>query len=183
MMRKILVLGCGKKTLLDFEHDEVVTVDINESVGATVVHNLDAYPWPFDDNTFDVILMDNVLEHLTDIVKTMEELHRVSKNNATITVIVPYFRSKWACVDPTHKHFFTADTLSYFIDGHIYHERYAYSTCKFRMLSKKFNEGIDQTWFQQLLIPIAEQYTEFYENKISPIFPLETLTYHLETIK
>jgi len=24
---------------------------------------------------------------------------------------------------------------------------------------------------------------EFYENKISPIFPLETLTYHMETTK
>jgi hypothetical protein len=51
------------------------------------------------------------------------------------------------------------------------------------MHSKTFNEGIDQTWFQKLLIPFAEKHMEFYENKISPIFPLETLTYHMETVK
>jgi hypothetical protein len=51
------------------------------------------------------------------------------------------------------------------------------------MHSKTFNEGIDQTWFQKLLIPFAEKHMEFYENKIGPIFPLETLTYHMETIK
>ncbi len=182
-MAKLLVLGCGKKERPGKPGDTIVTVDINESVGADVVHNLDVYPWPFQDNEFDVVHLDNVLEHLSDIISAMKEIHRISKNNATITIIVPYFRSKWACVDPTHKHFFTADTLSYFVKGHTYHERYAYSDFAFRMLSKKFNEGIDQTWFQKLLIPIAETYTKFYEDKVSPIFPLETLTYHMETIK
>ncbi len=118
-----------------------------------------------------------------DIIKAMEEIHRISKPFAKITIIVPYFRSKWACLDPTHKHFFTADTLSYFVYDHPYHERYVYSKCKFLMKKKTFNEGIDQTLFQKLLIPIAENYTTFYENKISPIFPLETLTYHMEVIK
>ncbi len=80
-------------------------------------------------------------------------------------------------------YFFTADTLSYFVKGHAYHERYAYSNFAFKMHKKTFNEGIDQTWFQKLLIPVAEKYTKFYEDKISPIFPLETLTYHMETIK
>ena len=65
----------------------------------------------------------------------------------------------------------------------MYHERYAYSDFAFTMHSKTFNEGIDQTWFQKLLIPFAEKHVEFYENKISPIFPLETLTYHMETTK
>jgi ubiquinone/menaquinone biosynthesis C-methylase UbiE len=182
-MAKLLVLGCGKKERPGNPGDTVVTVDINENVGADVIHNLDVYPWPFEKNEFDVIHLDNVLEHLTDIVRAMEEIHRISKPNATVTIIVPYFRSKWACVDPTHKHFFTLDTLSYFVDGHIYNERYAYSPCKFKMLKKTFNENIDQTWFQKLLIPFAEKYGTFYENKISPVFPLETITYHMENIK
>jgi ubiquinone/menaquinone biosynthesis C-methylase UbiE len=182
-MAKLLVLGCGKKERPGNPGDTIVTVDINENVGADVVHNLDVFPWPFEAGEFDVVHLDNVLEHLNNIVKTMEEIHRITKPGATVTIIVPYFRSKWACVDPTHVHFFTVDTLSYFVQGHKYHERYAYSPCKFKMHRKTFNEGIDQTWFQKLLIPFAESNLEFYENKISPIFPLETLTYHMETIK
>jgi len=182
-MAKLLVLGCGKKERPGNPGDTIVTVDINENVGADVVHNLDVFPWPFESGEFDVVHLDNVLEHLNNIVKTMEEIHRITKPSATVTIIVPYFRSKWACVDPTHVHFFTVDTLSYFVAGHKYHERYSYSPCKFKMHRKTFNEGIDQTWFQKLLIPFAEANLEFYENKISPIFPLETLTYHMETIK
>ena len=105
-MAKLLVLGCGKKEFLGNLRDIVVTVDINENVGADVVHNLDVYPWPFENNEFDVVHLDNVLEHLNDIVRAMQEIHRISKAGATVTIIVPYFRSKWACVDPTHKHFF-----------------------------------------------------------------------------
>lgn len=182
-MAKLLVLGCGKKERPGNPGDTIVTVDINENVGADVVHNLDVFPWPFVDGEFDMVHLDNVLEHLNNIVKAMEEIHRITKPGATVTIIVPYFRSKWACVDPTHVHFFTVDTLSYFVQGHAYHERYDYSPCKFKMRRKTFNEGIDQTWFQKLLILFAESNLEFYENKISPIFPLETLTYHMETIK
>jgi len=182
-MARILVLGCGRKSVLCSPDDTLVTVDINPAVGADVVHNLDVYPWPFSDNEFDIIHLDNVLEHLDDVVKAMEEIHRVSKNCAKIKIIVPYFRSKWACVDPTHKHFFTMDTLSYFVKGHNYHERYSYSKATFKMVQKAFNENLDQTWFQKILIPIAENYPTFYENKLSPIFPLEILTYHMETIK
>lgn len=182
-MAKILVLGAGRKARPGTEQDQVVTVDINPHVGADVIHDLDIFPWPFKDNEFDQIHLDHVLEHLTDIPKIMDELHRVSAPHAKIKIVVPYFRSKWACVDPTHKHFFSADTLGYFTHGHEYNSKYKYSENKFRMIKRSFNEGIDQTVFQKLLIPIAENYTEFYENKISPMFPLETLTFHMEPVK
>jgi SAM-dependent methyltransferase len=184
-MSKLLILGCGKQECPDYyPPGEIVTVDVNENVGADVIHNLDVYPWPFKDNEFDVIHMDNVLEHLDDIVGAMEEIHRVSKDGAIVTIIVPYFRSKWACEDPTHRHFFTSDTLGYFTEGHSYYERYAYSPgTKFKCESRKFNERIDQTWFQRLLIAFAEKHTMYYERKISPLFPLETLTFHLRTSK
>jgi ubiquinone/menaquinone biosynthesis C-methylase UbiE len=182
-MKKLLVLGAGRKTPPQLSGYQTVTVDIDPNVGADVVCDLDQTPWPFEDNEFDHVYMDNVLEHLTDVVKTMAEIHRITKQGADITIIVPYFRSKWACVDPTHRHFFTLDTMSYFVDGHPYNERYAFIPNKFSMLSKRFNENLDQTWFQRLLIPIAERYGQFYENKLSPIWPLEILTFHMQTLK
>jgi predicted SAM-dependent methyltransferase len=182
-MAKILVLGCGKKVKDLNPNDQIVTLDINPNVGADVIHDLSKFPWPFVNEEFDVVHMEHVLEHLHNVIATMEEIHRITKPQAQVIVTVPYFRSKWAWVDPTHVHCFTAGTMNYFIDGHAYRERYVYTTSRFKMNRITFNEGIDQTWFQKLLIPIAQNYTEFYENKISPIFPLETLTYKMETVK
>jgi ubiquinone/menaquinone biosynthesis C-methylase UbiE len=183
-MSKILVLGCGKKGFESKDSDTVITVDINPNVGADVIHNLDQFPYPFQDNEFDQIHLDNVLEHLTDIIAVMEELHRISKPNSKITIIVPYFRSIWAHLDPTHKHFFTVDTLSYFDVDHMYHHRYAYSlTAKFKIHKKAFNENIDKSWFRHIMLVWANKWPNFYESNFSHLYPMEDLTYHLETVK
>jgi len=179
----ILVLGCGKKERPGNPDDNVITIDINDNVGADFVHNLDIYPWPVEENYFDIIWLDNVLEHLDNIIRSMEEIHRVAKPNASVTIIVPYFRSIWASLDPTHKHFFTVDTLSYFIDGHIYHDRYAYSKVKYKLLNKEFNKYIDKSWFRRLVLPWANKYPNFYETYFSHLYPMEDLTYELEVLK
>ena len=67
-MAKLLVLGCGKKERPGNPEDTIITVDVNENVDADVVHNLDIYPWPFQDDEFDVVHLDNVLEHLEDVL-------------------------------------------------------------------------------------------------------------------
>lgn len=182
-MAKILVLGCGKKGYSSSQGDTIITVDINEHVGADVIHNLDVFPYPFQDNEFDVVHMDNVLEHLDNIVKVIEELHRITKSGADVTIIVPYFRSIWACLDPTHRHFFTVDTLSYFDQDHMYHHRYAYSPVKFSMERKEFNENIDKSWFRRLVLPFANKWPNFYETYFSHLYPMEDLTYHMKTVK
>jgi len=56
-----------------------------------MVFDLDVFPYPFEDNTFDEIYSAHVLEHVTDMGKTMEELTRIGKPGCEIKVIVPYF--------------------------------------------------------------------------------------------
>lgn len=185
MMRRVLVLGGGKKGLIqDTGYRYYVNVDINPRVGADVVHDLNQFPYPFKDEEFDEIQMDNVLEHLSDITKVLEELHRVSKPRAKITIVVPYFRSIWAWVDPTHKHCFTVDTLSYYDPSHVYCQRYEMSTtARFKILDRRFNQYIDKSWFRRLVLPLADRWPNFYETYFSHLYPMEDLTYHLEVIK
>jgi predicted SAM-dependent methyltransferase len=193
---KLLILGSGKKDYKEYTKEyEVTRLDMNPNVNPDVIHDLNIRPWPFEDDQFDLVIMEHVLEHLTDVVGSMEELHRITRGRpqsipygvgkpcGRIRIVVPYFRSKWACIDPTHQHYFTADTLNYFIKGHTLNERYTYTDVKFTQSSMKFNHLIDQTLFQKALIPIAEHYTEFYENYLSTIWPLETLTYDIHPVK
>ena len=57
---------------------EYITADI-ESPLAKV--KMDVHDIPFDDNTFDVVFCNHVLEHVEDDIKAMNEMHRVLKPN------------------------------------------------------------------------------------------------------
>ena len=104
-----LNIGCGKKPLKGY-----INLDFVKLPGVDVVHNLNKFPYPFKNNQFDEIFADNVLEHLDDLIRVMEEIHRISKKNAKIKIIVPYYNHHFAYQDPTHKHFFTLDSFDYF---------------------------------------------------------------------
>ena len=44
---------------------------------------------PFDDDCFDLVLCNHVLEHITDDAKAMQELYRVTKKGGTLIAQVP----------------------------------------------------------------------------------------------
>ena len=54
-----LHLGCGKKKL-----DGWVNVDIEASCSPDEIVDLEKFPWPWQDDSVDHILMSHVLEHL-----------------------------------------------------------------------------------------------------------------------
>lgn len=188
----ILVLGCGNKKIHErFPNSTITTIDIRSNVGATIVHNLDSFPWPLKDDTFDFVLAEHVIEHLEDTTQVLEEICRVSKPNASIEITVPYFRSKWQAIDPTHKKQFCPWTVyNYIPDAKLgrrqfeLYSNYGHSTlAKFKMIKFTWNKNIDRTWFQKLLICISDWNLEFYEDKLAPMFPLECMTWELEVLK
>jgi len=93
-----LNLGCGLKYKQGWEN-----VDNNKRLKADKYFNLETFPYPYKEDTFDYILLDNVLEHLTDTIKTVEELHRIAKPNAIIEIIVPHYSGFMAWGHLTHK--------------------------------------------------------------------------------
>jgi len=111
MIRK-LNLGCGKKILNRFDN-----VDIQKGKGIYKTFNFNKFPYPIKDNTYDYILVDNVLEHLQDPKKVIEELHRISKRRAKIKIIVPYCRSILSYNDITHLHHFNIRAFEQIIEG------------------------------------------------------------------
>src|SRR5689334_4086032 len=85
---KILNLGCGHKRLA-----EAVNLDLRPSTTADIVHDLNSVPWPLPDSQFEAVIMQDSLEHLTDIVAVMEEIHRVCLNGALVRITTPHFSS------------------------------------------------------------------------------------------
>ena len=107
-----LNMGCG----LDYrEGDEWVNVDFNTGVQADVYINFND-PLPFDDDTINYILLDNVLEHINpgEYFGFLEELHRICKSGAIIDVYVPHYSGMYALKHATHYKFFGVGSFDIF---------------------------------------------------------------------
>ena len=104
-----LHLGAGTKILSGYINHDLVPL-----TGIDLVHDLESYPWPLEDNSIDEIIAENILEHIDNIVRFMEEIHRITRMGAIIKIDVPYWNSWEAITDPTHKSIFNEYTFDFF---------------------------------------------------------------------
>ncbi|WP_316172420.1 class I SAM-dependent methyltransferase [Bradyrhizobium sp. SZCCHNRI2049] len=81
---------------------------------------------PFSDETVDEILASHVIEHIVDTLPLMQELHRVARPDALMTIRVPYGSSDEAWEDPTHVRAYTLGSFGYFGQPHYWRADYLY---------------------------------------------------------
>ena len=116
MMTKIN-LGCGKDYI-----DDWVNVDFYDDSTCDIKHDLEVFPWPWEDNSVSEIRIIHTLEHLGAdwkvYIKILQEMYRVCEDDAHIQVDVP---SPWHwnyISDPTHVRPVTPDGLNLFSKEH-----------------------------------------------------------------
>ena len=80
--------ACFIKRFEKIHGENYITADI-ESPLAKV--KMDIHQIPFDQNTFDVVFCNHVLEHVTDDITAMNEIHRVLKPQGFAILQVPFF--------------------------------------------------------------------------------------------
>lgn len=68
--------------------ERVITLDID--IATSPVVNSDAQQLPFADESFDIIVANNVIEHLRDANKGIKEMHRVLRSNGVILYTIPF---------------------------------------------------------------------------------------------
>ncbi len=159
--RTRLNLGSGRKY-----DPNAINLDVTPDTNPDVVHNLDQFPWPFPDGRFDYLEMRDVLEHLSDTVRVMEEIHRVCRPGATVLIIVPHFSSNGAYADPTHKRFFAAGTFEYFTADH---PNNFYTKVRFKILESRI--VFRPTLGNKLVWRLANRFSETYEKAWAWLFP------------
>ncbi|CAM8379298.1 methyltransferase domain-containing protein [Candidatus Methylopumilus planktonicus] len=172
---KILNLGCGAKKIEGADN-----VDIEKRFSPDIIHDLNLFPYLFEDNKYDLVIMDNSLEHLKYFFSVISEVYRITKPLGTIKIIAPYFRSHWAFIDPTHKFFFTASTFIYFEKDSIVNTRYQYTDVFLKVKKIVFNESLDnKRLFKNLAIKFANKFPFFNEANFSHLFPMEDIKFYL----
>ena len=71
-------------------YDGWINHDIAVLPGIDVVHDLNLTPWPWNDESMDEVVAYDVIEHLDDFIKIMEELWRVMAVGGRAKIRVPY---------------------------------------------------------------------------------------------
>lgn len=106
-------MGCGFKKLNDHWN-----VDVEKTCNPDEVLDFEVTPWPYEDNFFDKITADNILEHLGQdpkvFTKIIKEMYRVSKDGAEWFINVPHHRCDLYWDDYTHVRPLSAKTFKMF---------------------------------------------------------------------
>ena len=83
---KKLNLGSGE----DYK-EGFINIDWQPLTHADIEHDLNVFPYPFEDNAFEYIEAFHILEHLDKPFDVMTELHRILAPEGVLLIKVPHF--------------------------------------------------------------------------------------------
>ncbi len=84
--KKVLNIGCG---FVKFHSPNVTNVDGFDNCKPDVVWDLNKTPYPFEDEKFDIVIANHVMEHLPNWWGAFNECSRVLKVGGQLIIYVP----------------------------------------------------------------------------------------------
>ncbi|MGW8301317.1 MAG: class I SAM-dependent methyltransferase [Desulfobacterales bacterium] len=107
----LLDIGAGETRRRGF-----VTLDKRRLAGIDIVHDLEKFPYPIDDNICLTIVASHVVEHIKPwlMIDFFNELWRIAKLDGQLAISMPYGYSDGFLQDPTHCNMCNYATWQYF---------------------------------------------------------------------
>jgi len=140
-----------------------VYLDFDVKAKPDILHDLNKFPYPIADNTFDEIFAKHIIEHLNDPIGFMREMCRILKPGGTIFVATPHFSCRVAYSEPQHKLFFSYFMFNNVING-----------LDFEVLEQKIT--FFKTFRAVGISFLANKFPDTYERFWTYIFPAENVT-------
>ena len=187
-MTKKLEVGCGDNKRVGYIGMDIVPLD-----GVDIVHDMNKIPWPFDQNEFEEIIFDDVLEHSKNFLGILEEIYRVGKNGCAIKISVPHYSSDNMYADPTHTMFFSSRSFNYFDKSLGYkHTFYLQNVnLKIEKIHLSFREYFTHDGEKPFFNPLKwigmewliNKFSRIYERFFCWIIPASEIYYELNVVK
>jgi SAM-dependent methyltransferase len=132
---RILDVGCGIN-----KRPGAIGIDRNPASRADVIVELDRYPYPFRDSAFDALQAVHVIEHVSDVIRTMEEFHRLVRAGGEVYIVTPHYTDFSSFCDPTHRWHLNSFSLRYFGEdnagyGYYSQVRFAENSVRVKLLA------------------------------------------------
>jgi SAM-dependent methyltransferase len=129
-LKNRLDLGCGLN-----KAPGSVGVDLNpDATAADVIADVN-HPLPFRDNSFDEVRAVHVIEHVHDILKTMAEIHRVTRCGGRVYLVTPHYTDSMSWRDPTHRWHLNTYSFQYWTARGFHDQRHWYTRLELRQVS------------------------------------------------
>jgi hypothetical protein len=178
-----LNLGSGQRPRPGFYN-----VDCLPLAGVDIVADLNEPLQALPDNSVDEIYSKHTLEHITQFLPLLGEIHRVARPQARIEVVVPHFSSPYTFSDPTHVRFFGLYTFFYFCDAadqplrkvpNFYlPQRFRVESVTFSLLKRSLLDRVIRAVMQKL-INRNYAWLDWYERRWCRWFPINSVRYIL----
>jgi hypothetical protein len=140
-------------------------------------------PLPWIDNSINEVLAYHVLEHITNFIPLMHEIHRVCMPGAKVHVKTPFYSAWGQYNDPTHVRFFTPYTFNYFTAGNYSHE-VGCDKDMFKVNKVSLHFGIGSSAKLNFLFnPLLNLSHKVYCRFFAWIFPCAEIEFELEVCK
>lgn len=168
---KKLNIGCGSDI-----KDGWINLDRVALQGVDIVCDISKEKLPFDDNYFDTILCQDVIEHINDYPSLLKDIHRILKPKGEVLIRVPHFTSRNAYTDPTHLRLFTIDTFEFFCKHHSrnYYFDFGFSEIKDAHISFQ-KRKLPYNHIIEFLTNTGRRARLLYEASFLRIFPAENI--------
>jgi SAM-dependent methyltransferase len=173
----VLDVGCGIK-----KHPGAIGIDRNINTNADAIADLDHFPFPFADNSFREIRAIHVIEHVGDVIRTMEEFHRLLAPGGHVFIVTPHYTDFSSFCDPTHRWHLNSFSLRYF--GMDHGGFGYYSAARFREISTHVR--LLALWRYlgfELLVNSSRRFRRFWEFYLCYIVRGKVIEWRLEVVK
>ncbi len=96
-----------------------INMDKRKLPGVDIVHDLEVFPWPIEDNSVAFIRCCHVIEHIKPWlqIEFMDECWRILGHDDVLAIATPYGGSPRYFQDPTHCAPWMKITPYYFVEG------------------------------------------------------------------
>jgi SAM-dependent methyltransferase len=184
---RVLDVGCGP-----YKVRGSIGIDHTPAPGVDIIYDLDCHPWPFADSVIDRAICRHSLAHLHNVVRTMEELHRILRPGGVLEILTPHFSCDNAFTDVTSRWSFGYRSMDYFCPNRSSF-KFRYSKAKFELLEARISlfqaavfppDRYKPNPFRTLGIEaVFNRFPRFYEHFLAFLIRANEVYYRLRVVE
>jgi len=174
---RILDVGCGIN-----KRPGSIGIDRNPRSIADLLCDLDHFPYPFRDSSFTQLYATHVIEHVSDVMKTIEEFHRLVVPGGTIHLATPHYTDFSSFCDPTHRWHLNSFSFRYFGPDNAGYGYYSHV----RLREKKLRLRLLTVWRYlgfEFLVNASPRFRRFWEFYLCYVVRGKVMEFEFEVLK